>query len=307
MRFRPPPTRSVLYFTEGATVPARIAMETVSIVGVGLIGGSFGLALRAAGFTGRIIGVSSERTIAAALERGAIDEGRPLEEAVPESDLVYLAQPISRILDVLPRVSRLGRAGALVTDAGSTKREIVERARSCFTEGSIFVGGHPMAGKERRGVELAEAHLFAGATYVLSPLGSDLPDAPIVSEFVSWIGKIGAHVVLLRAEEHDKVVAWTSHLPQLLSTALAASVEEQVVGKDLLRVAGPGLRDMTRLAESPYEMWKDILATNTGAVEQALDRYIEELQTLRADLAGDKVEQRFRDARALRRKVMTEP
>jgi prephenate dehydrogenase len=281
-------------------------METVSIVGVGLIGGSFGLALRAAGFKGRIIGVSSPRTIEAALKRGAVDEGRSIEEAIPESDLVYLAQPISRILDVLPEVSRLARAGALVTDVGSTKREIVERARSCFGEGAVFVGGHPMAGKEQRGVERAEANLFAGATYVLSPLGSDLPNVPVVTEFVSWIGKIRAHVVLLRAEEHDKVVAWTSHLPQLLSTALAASVGGRVAGKDLLRVAGPGLRDMTRLAESPYEIWKDIFATNRGGIEEALDGYIEALQALRQDLAGDEVHERFHAARALRGRLTEE-
>jgi len=282
-----------------------MAIETVSIVGVGLIGGSFGLALRAAGFTGRIIGVSSPRTIEAALERGAIDEGRPLAEAIPWSDLVYLAQPISRILEVLPEVSRLARAGALVTDAGSTKREIVERARGCFADGPFFVGGHPMAGKEQRGVERAEPDLFAAATYVLSPPGSDLPDAPVVDEFVAWIGKIGAHVVLLPAEAHDKVVSWTSHLPQLLSTALAASVGKRIAGKDLLRVAGPGLRDMTRLAESPYDMWKDILGTNTSEIEQALDRYIEELQALRNDLASDQVEQSFRDAGQLRRRLST--
>ncbi|MDA1312961.1 MAG: prephenate dehydrogenase/arogenate dehydrogenase family protein [Acidobacteria bacterium] len=284
-----------------------MAIETVSIVGVGLIGGSFGLALRAAGFTGRIIGVSSPRTIEAALRRGAIDKGGPLEEAIPESDLVYLAQPISRILEVLPEVSRLARAGALVTDAGSTKREILERAGGCFAEGPFFVGGHPMAGKEQRGVERAEADLFAAATYVLCPLGSDLPVTPIVDEFVSWIGKIGAHVVLLPAEVHDKVVSWTSHLPQLLSTTLAASVGKQVAGEDLLRVAGPGLRDMTRLAESPYEMWKDILATNRGAVEQALDRYIADLQALRSDLGSDEVEQKFRSAGQVRLALTTKP
>ena len=281
-----------------------MAIETVSIVGVGLIGGSFGLALRAAGFAGRIVGVSSPGTIEAALERGAIDEGRPLEEAIPEADLVYLSQPIARILEVLPEVSRLARAGALVTDAGSTKREIIERARGCFGAGAVFVGGHPMAGKEQRGVERAEADLFEGTAYVLSPVGPKLPSGPVVDEFVSWIGKIGARVVVLAAAEHDKVVSWTSHLPQLLSTALAASVGAQVSAGDLLRVAGPGLRDMTRLAESPYEMWKDVLATNTGEIERALERYIEELERLRSGLSGDKAGAEFEAAREFRRKLM---
>ena len=278
-------------------------IETVSIVGVGLIGGSFGLALRAAGFTGRILGVSSPRTIEAALARGAIDEGRPLDQAAGQSDLIYLSQPIERILEVIPVVSRLAPSGALVTDAGSTKRRIVEQAHDSFTGGALFLGGHPMAGKEQRGAERAEAHLFQDATYVLTPLEGQLPTVPIVDEFVSWIRKIGARPVVLPAAAHDRIVGWTSHLPQIVATALASSVAENVTDENSLQVAGPGLRDMTRLAESPYDVWKDILATNSANITQALDRYIEKLTELRNELPGPRISEEFEAARQLRRKL----
>jgi len=280
-----------------------MAIEIVSIVGVGLIGGSFGLALRAAGFTGRILGVSSPRTIEAALARSAIDKGLPLAKAVPQSDLIYLSQPIARILELLPQVSELAPSGALVTDAGSTKQQIVEVARESFTGGALFLGGHPMAGKEQRGVERAEADLFHDATYVLTPHDDRLPSAPIIEEFVSWVREIGARPVVFPASEHDRIVGWTSHLPQLLATALASSIAENVSDADSLRVAGPGLRDMTRLAESPYDVWKDIFATNTADIVGALDAYIDKLASLRNELTGAKVAEEFEAAQQLRRKL----
>ena len=285
-----------------------MAIETVTIVGVGLIGGSFGLALRAAGFKGRILGVSSPRTIAAALGKGAIERGAPLEEALPESDLIYLAQPISRILELLPEVRKLAPPRALVTDAGSTKGEIVDNAAALFGDGPWFVGGHPMAGNEQRGVERADANLFRDATYVLTPSvltasDSRLPDEPVVKEFAAWIEKIGAKPVVLPAHVHDRVVAWTSHLPQLLSTALASALVDELPGDEHLEIAGPGLRDMTRLAESPYEIWKDILATNTSNVEQALTAYIDKLERFREKLNRDGLAKEFEAARKARQRL----
>ncbi len=285
-----------------------MAIETVTIVGVGLIGGSFGLALRAAGFKGRILGVSSPRTIGAALGKGAIERGAPLEEALPESDLIYLAQPISRILELLPEVRKLAPPRALVTDAGSTKGEIVEKATALFSDGPWFVGGHPMAGKEQRGVERADADLFRDATYVLTPSvltasDSRLPDEPVVKEFAAWIEKIGAKPVVLPAHVHDHVVAWTSHLPQLLSTALASAMVDELPGDEHLEIVGPGLRDMTRLAESPYEIWKDILATNTSNVEQALTAYIDKLERFREKLNRDGLAKEFEAAQKARQRL----
>src|SRR5262249_39078619 len=143
-------------------------VQTVAIVGVGLIGGSFGLALKKAGFTGEIVGVSSDAAIAEALGRGAIDRGLPLAEAAHLADLLYLAQPIGRIMDTLRRLDGVVREGALITDAGSTKSAIVSLARQVIHR-CQFLGGHPMAGKEKRGVAEAEADLFTGRTYVLTP------------------------------------------------------------------------------------------------------------------------------------------
>jgi prephenate dehydrogenase len=258
-------------------------METVAIVGVGLIGGSFALALRQAGFCGTILGVSSPATIQAALDRGVIDRGATLAEAAGQADLIYLAQPIGRILDVLRHLDPLVRPEALVTDAGSTKHLICTEARR-FLRRCLFLGGHPLAGKEKRGVEEADAGLFRDRTYVLTPADPAELEAEAVRAFCGWIERIGARPVIWGAAEHDRVISFTSHLPQLASTALAATLAANLAGADDLQVAGPGLIDSTRLALSPYELWRDILATNTESIEQALTAYINELDQLRENL-----------------------
>ena len=264
----------------------------VSIAGVGLIGGSFALALRQAGFTGKIIGVSAPETVRAALERGVIDEALPLEEAVAQSDLIYLSQPIERILSTLDLVDRWARPGTLITDAGSTKVAITQRASRNIRR-AIFVGGHPMAGKESRGVQEAEAGLFRGRPYVLTS-----PNAALEG----WIERIGARIVILDPERHDRLVALTSHLPQLISTALAATIAQE---PEAARVAGPGALDLTRLALSPYEIWRDIFATNPGPINAALEDFIGKLEELRKLLRDPAIEREFETAasaaRSLRR------
>lgn len=274
-------------------------MQTVAIVGVGLIGGSFGLALRKAGFTGRILGVSSESAVCAAVTCGAIDAGMPLAEAAAQADLIFLAQPIGRIIDTLGRLDAVARPNALVTDAGSTKREIVAAAaglRRCR-----FVGGHPMAGKEKRGVEEADADLFQGRTWVLTPAWQEELQTPAARDFTEWLERIGARLVVLDAAEHDRVVSLTSHLPQLASTALAATVAEKV--RNHLEVAGPGLLDSTRLALSAYDLWRDILATNAAAIDQALGAYIARLEHMRANLRTREMQREFEAAAELARKL----
>jgi|HubBroStandDraft_1064217.scaffolds.fasta_scaffold01111_15 prephenate dehydrogenase len=258
-------------------------MNTVAIVGVGLIGGSFGLALKQAGFRGTILGVSSETSVRAGLERGAIDRGATLEDAAHSADLLYLAQPIGRILDTLHHLDSLVRPGVLITDAGSTKHAIVTQARKLVRR-CQFLGGHPLAGKEKRGAAEADANLFRGRTYVLTPAAPEELQTPPARVFVEWLGRIGAKIVVLGAAEHDRVVSFTSHLPQLASTALAATIAENLTAPDDLQVAGPGLIDSTRLALSAYELWRDILATNTESIEQALTAYINELEQLRENL-----------------------
>jgi len=260
-------------------------MKTISIVGVGLIGGSFALALRKAGFTGRILGVSSKAAIEAALARGVIDEALPLPEAAAVSDFIYLSQPIEKILYTIGVIDQQARAGALITDAGSTKVAIVNRAASSIHR-SRFVGGHPMAGKESRGVEEADADLFRGRPYVLTSRDPELE---------SWIDRIGARLVVMTAEEHDRLVAVTSHLPQLISTALASVIGAQ---SDAAKVAGPAAVDLTRLALSPYDIWRDIFATNADSVDAALGAFIAKLEELRSALRGPEMEQAFEKAAA---------
>jgi prephenate dehydrogenase len=278
-------------------------MKNVAIVGTGLIGASFGLALKSAGFRGSIVGVSSERALADALAAGAIDRGAPLAEAVSDADLVFLSQTIGRILDTLRHLDSLVKPGALVTDAGSTKCEIVDLARQSIRR-CQFLGGHPMAGKERRGAAVAEAGLFRNRTWALTPDEPAELETTAAREFSGWLEQIGARVVVLDADEHDKIVALTSHLPQLVSTALAATLAERL--KDGLQLSGSGLTDMTRLALSGYELWRDILATNTAYVDRALLAYIQELEHLRENLRTRQLQEEFRKAAGLAERLRRE-
>jgi len=273
-------------------------LETVAIVGVGLIGGSFGLALKKAGFTGEILGVSSDRSIADALRLGAIDRGLTLADAARAADLIYLAQPIGRIMDTLRRVDGLAKEGALITDAGSTKSAIVSLARNVIRR-SQFLGGHPLAGKEKRGASEADADLFAGRIWVLTPTREQDMETPRAREFVAWLERIGAKPLVMGPDQHDLVVSFTSHLPQLASTALAATVAENLESPEDLEVAGPGLADTTRLAKSSYEIWRDILATNTDSIDRALAAYIAKLEHMRENLRTRQMQEQFESGAAL--------
>ena len=277
-------------------------MKTVAIVGTGLIGGSFGLALRQAGFAGEIVGVSSPAALREAIAAGAVDRGAPLAEAIPAADLIFLSQSVGRILDTLRRLDPLLRPGALVTDAGSTKAEIVDAALEHVTRAQ-FLGGHPMAGKETRGASSADAGLFRDRTWVLTPLDpADLETAP-AREFLGWLDRIGARTLVLDAAEHDRVVALTSHLPQLLSTALASTVASGLPSEEHLAVAGPGLVDSTRLAFSSYDLWRDILLTNAGEIDRALQAFIARLEFIRDNLRSRELEREFADAAALAARI----
>ena len=267
-------------------------MNSVAIVGTGLIGASFGLALRQAGFIGPILGVSSERAVADAVAVGAIDRGVTLAEAAGQAELVFLSQSIGRILDTLRHLDPLLRPGALVTDAGSTKNEIVDHARQFIRRGQ-FLGGHPMAGKELRGAAAAEAGLFQGCTWVLTPDEPAELETPAARAFLDWLDRIGARLVALDCDEHDRVVAFTSHLAQLASTALASSVGENLSEERHLRVAGPGLRGMTRLALSSYDLWRDILATNAEHIDRALSRYVQKMEYIRDNLRTRQLQNEF--------------
>jgi prephenate dehydrogenase len=277
-------------------------MKTVAIVGTGLIGSSFGLALRGAGFTGAIFGVSSERALADAVSCGAIDRGAKLAEALADADLVFLSQTIGRILDTVRHIDALVKPGALVTDAGSTKCEIVDVARQAISRAQ-FLGGHPMAGKETRGAAAADANLFRGRTWVLTPDERADLETPAARNFRGWLDRIGARTIVLDADEHDRIVARTSHLPQLASTALGALLADAAH----VEVSGSGLADMTRLALSSYDLWRDILATNSDHIDKALGQYIQELEHIRENLRTRQLQEEFDRAARLAKKVRHTP
>ena len=261
-------------------------MNHVAIVGVGLIGGSFALAIRKAGFTGTITGVSSAPVVQEALALNIIDRAASLEEALPEADLVYLAQPIGRILHSLSLIDQYIKPDALVTDAGSTKQAIVDEARRSLHR-ARFLGGHPMAGKETRGAASADAELFRNRPYVLTPADP----AQIDPEFLTLIHSIGARPIIMGAAEHDRLIAASSHVPQLASTALASTLARNF--PEAAQVAGPGLIDSTRLALSSYDLWRDIVSTNTVAIEEALTAYIQQLEHIRENLRTRQLQQEF--------------
>jgi prephenate dehydrogenase len=266
-------------------------MQSVAIVGVGLIGASFGLALRKAGFAGEITGVSSAPAIAEGLERGAISREATLQEAAAQADLIYLAQPVDRILLTIAELGPLARAGCLITDAGSTKTEIVDQARKSIKL-ATFLGGHPLAGKEQRGAGAADADLFRGRPYVLTPTH---PESSSTLEFRDWLARIGAAVIDISAEEHDHTVALTSHLPQLVSTALALTLARHQ-SESIEKIFGPGLLDMTRLALSAPDLWASILSTNKLQVLQALDEFANSIQQIREAVESAEVSRTFNAA-----------
>jgi prephenate dehydrogenase len=272
---------------------------TLAVVGVGLIGGSFALAAKQAGIADRVLGVSSAATLEKARTLGIIDEGLPLEQAVPQADLVFLSSTIHAIIETMPRLQGLVKPRAIVTDAGSTKRAIVRAAQQ--VKGMHFIGGHPMAGKEKGGVEQADAALFGGRLWVLTTDGG--PQDEGLETLESIVRAVGAKPVLMNAAEHDAAVARTSHLPQLISTALAASLE-QGFHHEAPVIAGPGLLDATRLALSPYSVWKDILETNRDQIQAAMADFLEEWKQQSTALASEvDLEEQFLRAAAFARRL----
>jgi prephenate dehydrogenase len=272
-----------------ATIPFRRA----AIIGTGLIGGSFALALRKHFPQATVVGYSHAGSLERALARGVIQEAAAdLASAVRGADLVYISLPIGATIDALAAIAAAAQPHALVTDAGSTKTAICHAAEAHFRGGARFLGAHPMAGKEKAGVDYADAELFRGAPYALIATQDD-SDAR-VRAFAEIIGAIGAQPVWTDAETHDWAVGIVSHLPQLVSIALARVVQDETDETGMpLALAGPGLQDMLRLAGSSYTIWRDILLTNTENASRALDRLAQAVDHLRRNLASKELEQEF--------------
>jgi prephenate dehydrogenase len=261
--------------------------ETVVIFGLGLIGGSGARTTRRAWPKARLIGVDRELILEVATEQGIIDVGVVPEDAadpVRAADLVVLCLPVLALLETLERFSEPLSARAVITDTGSTKGVVAQCAARLGLE--RFVGGHPMAGMAAGGLANADPELFEGATWFLCPEPRTSEAALLLLR--AWVGELGARAVEVDAEEHDRAVALTSHLPHLLVNALS----ESVLDMGALDAAGGSLRDLLKVAGAPFETWGDTLATNQPAIEEALAELIARLTHLKAHL-GEK--ERMRD------------
>ena len=282
-----------------------MAFRQVTIIGTGLIGGSLGLALKKRHLAGRVIGCDRAPVLERAQDCGAIDAGTTNPaDAVRGSDLVVLATPVLPILDLTDRLGPALPAKTLVTDVGSTKAEIVQRAVKSFGRNARqrFLAGHPMAGKECAGVEFADADLFAGAAWLFTPLPGQNVHAGLCGEFVHCAEKIGARVAVLDPVDHDRFCAWISHLPQMVSTALAAAlVEEFGADAPVLDIGGKALRELTRISASPYSMWRDVAITNKKNLADALQKLEQRLAHIRENLDTRELAQEFEQAHQLRK------
>jgi prephenate dehydrogenase len=272
-------------------------MRRVAILGTGLIGASIGLALRASNFDGKVFGWDKDPAeLAIALSRGAIDEAveDPIAAAVA-SDLILLAGPVFSILDWIDQLGALLGPGQLVTDVGSVKRAVCDHARRSFggPGQAEFLPGHPMAGKEVRGAEPADAALFDGAVWLFTPLANAATSEP-QAEWREWVASFGCRTLDLDPQRHDELCAWVSHLPQFVSTAMSALLEDKFSGDDELRaIGGRALREMTRLGASPYSMWRDVAHANAAAIADTLLALEQRLTHVRENLKTPELREEF--------------
>jgi prephenate dehydrogenase len=265
-----------------------MTFERIAIIGVGLIGGSLGRGLKRLVPAPHVLGIGRNRSaLTRARQMGAIDScASDTSGLLRDRDLIVLATPVD---DIVAQLGRLGDElgpGAVVTDVGSTKRRICEQAWRCLPTSVEFIGGHPVAGREVAGVESSLPNLFVGAPYVLCPQAAAGKEN--LARLQALIERLGARVHVMTPEEHDREIAWVSHLPQLLSTALA----DLSTGDDV-SIAGTGFRDMIRLAASPYSVWQGIVDSNADNIDRALGRYIAGLERLRARLKDGRLSEDF--------------
>ncbi|MBN2188482.1 MAG: prephenate dehydrogenase [Chitinispirillaceae bacterium] len=278
--------------------------RTITIYSVGLIGGSIGLALKTSGFKGSIIGLSSSENLETALKLGCIDEGFPyskLGEAVSRADLLILCSPISAIIKTIEELAPLPLpAGLVVTDVGSTKKSICAAAAEKLPGRAYFIGGHPMAGSEKSGPAASDPYLFQNAIHVLTPAGGT-PSGKDLSIAGFFERRLGCRTLFLDPERHDRMAAAVSHLPHLLAIALVNEVQEaEKAMPGTLALAAGGFRDMTRVAGSPYSLWRDILMTNKNALSPLIDRMTDRLADIKQRLLNDSLSALFEQSHETR-------
>lgn len=301
-------------------------IERVAILGTGLIGASVGLALRANGFSGVIAGWDPDREqLDTALSQGAITvAAEDALTAAATSDLILLAGPVFAILEWLDRLAPVLRENQLITDVGSVKGAICAHARGKYNAPGCpgFLPGHPMAGKEVGGAANADANLFSGSVWLfteavqaafsssqdpvvregaLAPRSNEPAAQALAREWRSWVAWFGSRIIDIDPARHDLLCAWISHLPQFVSTAMSALLEDEFAADpDLLPIGGRALREMTRLGSSPFSMWRDIAHTNADAIAHALSALEQRLAHLRENLKTPELRDEFDRANQFR-------
>ncbi len=260
-----------------------IIYPTMAVIGIGQIGASFALAARRAGVVDRIVGVARKQaTRAEALRVGAADEcTADVVEALREADVVYVAVPVGGMKGIFEQIAPALPDGCLVTDAGSTKAQVCRWAMQILPDTVSFIGGHPMAGTEKHGPAAASADLFGGTTYLLCP---GRTEEGAITRLESAIARIGSTPLVVDPEQHDSILAYSSHLPHLVAVALSVAIARSGI-EDIVRFSAGGLRDTTRIAAADVDMWRDIFAANseavlaaTRAVREVTDEFIEAIE-----------------------------
>jgi len=272
--------------------------KKIYILGTGLIGASLALAFRRNKICKEIVGIDFPEIIKKAIEHKIIDRGyepSSIKKHVCDADLVILSTNISQIIHYLKPVASSIKKGAVVTDVGSSKELIVNLAQKEFQKDAVFIGGHPMAGSEKNGLEAADPFLFENCFYILTPTVNTPPKS--LEQLTSIMELIGAKVLIIDAAVHDKIASAVSHLPQVLAVSLV-----NYVGKfnqqelNYLKLAAGGFRDMTRIASSPFEMWEDICATNSDNILKVIDEFIVELTAFKKLLNQPNLQVQFENA-----------
>jgi len=285
--------------------------KKITIIGVGLIGGSLGLALKKKNPKFKISGIDKLEIIEKAIARGAIDEGTiNLENGTKEADIIILATPVKTIIDLLPRISPFIKKGCIVTDTGSTKGQIVETAEKILSKEVYFIGGHPIAGSEKYGIDSADPHLFQDKTYILTPTKDT--NLLALKKIFLLIKIINAKRLILDPLEHDRIVGAVSHLPQIMAVSLTNMIGElgqQENNDNYFKTIGEGFKDMTRIASSPYKMWEDICETNQENILEMIQEFRNYLRIIEDKLKNNpgNLKEEFQKAQILRKSISFTP
>ena len=281
-----------------------IDFKKITIIGVGLIGGSFALALKKRGFKGKITGIGRKKeNIARAVEKGIVDEySVGFSKGIRDADLIVLSTPVGQFQGIAEIIRKDIKKGAVVTDVGSVKTEVIKRLEPLMPEGVSFVGSHPIAGKEKSGIDYASPELFSGSRCIITPTPNTGKES--LEKILCLWNVLGCRTIVMTPEEHDWVFAAISHLPHVIAYALINTVID--LNENILPHSGPSLRDMTRIALSPPELWRDICSYNKEDVLKSLNCFVSSILRIKglienSDLDG--LEKEFHKARAGRQRL----